>query len=263
MKLSFHGAARTVTGSCHLIEACNRRILVDCGLLQGGRELEYENATPFGFDPRSIDAVLLTHAHLDHCGRLPLLVKLGFAGKIFATAATRDLTRLVLLDSAHLQEESARRRVRHMRHERHSKEAAPLYSILDALDALDRFEPGVSYGQTAALAEGLSATFHDADHILGSASVLVSATEAGGTKRVLFSGDIGGGGSPLLAEPAALPDADAVVMETTYGDLRHRNLPAASRVFRTGTRGALRAASGPVPCAGFASGAGYGGFDRD
>lgn len=217
MKLSFHGAARTVTGSCHMLEANGHRVLIDCGMLQGGREIEQENAEPFGFDPAGIDAVLLTHAHLDHCGRLPLLVKQGFRGKIITTAATRDLVRLVLLDAAHLQEEEARRRTRH------HKEAAPLYSLIDALDALDRFDPGVAYGDSIAIADGLRATFHDAGHILGSASVLLEAREAGTVRRILFSGDIGGAGRPLLGSPAPPAQADAVVMETTYGDRRHRS----------------------------------------
>ena len=222
MKLSFHGAARTVTGSCHLLETRGRRILIDCGLLQGGREIERDNAEPFGFDPKTIDAVLLTHAHLDHCGRLPLLVKQGFRGKIISTAATRDLARVVLLDSAHLQEEEARRRTRHARHDRHRPEDAPLYSMIDALDALDCFDAGVGYGATVTLAEGLRATYHDAGHILGSASILVESDEGHGTRTVLFSGDIGGPGHPLLNQAAPPAAADVVVMETTYGDRPHR-----------------------------------------
>jgi len=217
MKLSFHGAARTVTGSCHLVETNGHRVLIDCGMLQGGREIEQENAEPFGFDPAGVDTVLLTHAHLDHCGRLPLLVKQGFRGKIIATAATRDLARLVLLDAAHLQEEEARRRARHHR------DAAPLYSLIDAMDALDRFDPGVAYGDIVTIADGLSATFHDAGHILGSASIALEAREADATRRVLFSGDIGGAGRPLLGAPAPPPEADAVVMETTYGDRQHKS----------------------------------------
>lgn len=231
MKLSFHGAARTVTGSCHLVEANGRRVLIDCGMLQGSRELERDNAEPFGFDPARIDTVLLTHAHLDHCGRLPLLVKQGFRGDIIATAATRDLARLVLLDSAHLQEEEARRRTRH---NRHHQEEAPLYALTDALDTMDRFvQPGVGYGDTVTLADGLSATFHDAGHILGSASVLLESTENGAPRRILFSGDIGGAGRPLLGAPAPPPAADAVVMETTYGDRRHRSYQESVEEFLT------------------------------
>jgi metallo-beta-lactamase family protein len=233
MKLSFHGAARTVTGSCHLVEANGHRVLIDCGLLQGSRELERDNAEPFGFEPARIDTVLLTHAHLDHCGRLPLLVKQGFRGKIIATAATRDLARLVLLDSAHLQEEEARRRTRHGRHDRHHADDVPLYSLIDALDAMDRFAPGVGYGETVTIVDGLSATFHDAGHILGSASVLLEARENGTARRILFSGDIGGAGRPLLGAPAPPPAADAVVMETTYGDRQHRPYPESVEEFLT------------------------------
>ena len=227
MKLSFHGAARTVTGSCHLVETNGHRVLIDCGMLQGGREIEQENAEPFGFDPAGIETVLLTHAHLDHCGRLPLLVKQGFRGKIIATAATRDLARLVLLDAAHLQEEEARRYAR-----RH-KDAAPLYTLIDALDALDRFDPGVSYGDTVTVANGVKATFHDAGHILGSASVLLEAQEADASRRILFSGDIGGAGRPLLGAPAPPPEADAVVMETTYGDRQHKSYQDSVEEFLT------------------------------
>lgn len=222
MKLSFHGAARTVTGSCHLLETGTHKILVDCGLRQGSRELEHENAAPFGFDPRTIDVVLLTHAHLDHCGRLPLLVKQGFRGRIVATAATRDLARLVMLDSAHLQEEEARRTARHRRHDKHPREDAPLYSLIDALDTMDRFAPGVGYEEPVALFDDVTVTFHNAGHILGSASVLIEAREADGVRRILFSGDIGGGFSPLLSPPVTPPSADVVVMETTYGDRLHR-----------------------------------------
>lgn len=222
MKLSFHGAARTVTGSCHLLEACGKRILIDCGLLQGGRELEAQNSEPFGFDPAAIDIVLLTHAHLDHCGRLPLLVKQGFQGEIIATGATRDLTRLVLLDAAHLQDEEARRRARHAHRHGRNHGNGPLFTLVDALDALDRFGRNARYRETLTLAEGLRATFHDAAHILGAAHVWLEVTEHGGTRTILFSGDIGGSGSPLLGRPDVPEAADILVMETTYGDRGHR-----------------------------------------
>ncbi|MFO1026422.1 MAG: MBL fold metallo-hydrolase [Acetobacteraceae bacterium] len=223
MRLTFHGAARTVTGSCHLVEAAGRRVLIDCGLLQGSRAVEEENAEPFGFDAASIDTVLLTHAHLDHCGRLPLLVKRGFRGRIVTTAATRDLARIVLLDSANLQEEETRRYNRQARRSAKGRgEAEPLYSLIDALDALDSFDGSAVYGRAVTLADGLRATFHDAGHILGSASILLEADERRGGRSVLFSGDIGGPGHPLLGDAAPPPRADAVVMETTYGDRCHR-----------------------------------------
>ena len=140
MKLSFHGADRGVTGSCHMVECAGRRVLIDCGLYQGGREIEEENAAAFGFEPAQIDHVLLTHAHLDHCGRLPLLVKRGFRGEIITTAPTRELARLVMLDSAHLQEEEAKHRARWAaRRGKENEVIGPLYSILDALNTQDAF----------------------------------------------------------------------------------------------------------------------------
>ncbi len=220
MRISFHGAAGGVTGSCHLVSVDGRNILVDCGMFQGERELHEENAAPFGFDPASIDILLLTHAHLDHCGRIPLLVKRGFTGEIISTAATRDLARLVMMDSAHLHEEEARRR------RRHGKKDGPLYETMDALDAVDRFGRVAEYGNPIDLGHGARATFHDAGHILGSASILLDVAEGGHRKRILFSGDIGPRERPLLNEPAPPSNADVVVMETTYGDRDHRDIEA-------------------------------------
>jgi metallo-beta-lactamase family protein len=223
MKLSFHGADRGVTGSCHLVECAGRRILVDCGLYQGGRELEEENAEPFGFDPAQIDTVLLTHAHLDHCGRLPLLAKRGFRGEIVTTAPTRELARLVMLDAAHLQEEEARHRARWAaRRGKEGEALGPLYTVLDALNTQDAFGRVAAYGAPLEIAPGVRATYLDAGHILGSASILLELEERGVKRRVLFSGDLGNTGRPLLRDPAVPPQVDAVVMETTYGDRLHR-----------------------------------------
>ncbi|MGC2415256.1 MAG: MBL fold metallo-hydrolase [Stellaceae bacterium] len=222
MKLSFHGADRGVTGSCHMIESGGQCLVVDCGMLQGGRDLDVENSADFGFDPAGVDIVLLTHAHLDHCGRLPLLVKRGFRGEVVTTDATRDLARLVLLDAAHLQEEDNRRRQRQARRRGRETEASPLYSLLDALDSLDRFSRVAAYGEQIELAPGLRASFHDAGHILGSASIVIEATENGQRRRVLFSGDIGNAGRPLLPPPTPPAASDFVVMESTYGDRLHR-----------------------------------------
>jgi metallo-beta-lactamase family protein len=224
LKLSFHGADRGVTGSCHLVECAGRRILIDCGLYQGGRELEEENGEPFGFDAAGIDHVLLTHAHLDHCGRLPLLVKRGFRGEIVATGATRELTRLVLLDAAHLHEEEARHRARRTLRGGGAETAGPLYGVPDALGCLGHFGRAVVYGEPVALGPGVRATFVDAGHILGSASILLELEEGARRSAVLFSGDLGNEGRPLLRAPAAPPGADVVVMETTYGDRLHRPL---------------------------------------
>jgi metallo-beta-lactamase family protein len=224
VKISFHGADRTVTGSCHLIECSGKRILVDCGLFQGSRELVDDNAEPFGFDPKAIDVVLLTHAHLDHCGRLPLLTKRGFHGEIIATGATRELARLVMLDSARLQEEEAERDKR--RHERrrggNQADDGPLYGVLDAMNVLEYFGRTARYDVPLEVAPGIRATFFDAGHILGSASILLELEEKGTRRRLVMSGDIGNAGRPLLNPPKPPPQCDVVVMETTYGDRNHK-----------------------------------------
>jgi len=226
LKLSFHGADCDVTGSCHLVECAGRRLLIDCGLYQGGRELAEENAEPFGFEPASIDYVLLTHAHLDHCGRLPLLVKRGFRGEIVTSAASRELARLVLLDAGHLQEEEARYQERKVsrRQGRRQDGVAALYTELDALTSFEHFTRTAVYGQPLELAPGVRATFLDAGHILGSACIQLELEEAGQRRSVLFSGDLGNAGRPLLRDPAPPPKADVVVMETTYGDRLHKPL---------------------------------------
>lgn len=223
MRLGFHGAARGVTGSCYLLEAAGRRILVDCGFFQGPREIADDNRDAFGFDPREIDFLLLTHAHLDHCGRIPLLAKAGFRGEIVATPATRELARLVLLDAAHLQEEDARRSDR--RAQRRGGEAeGPLYTIDEAAWSFDRFGRSAAYGERLVLDEGIAVTFLDAGHILGSASLVVEATESAARRTIVFSGDVGSPGHPILRDPTPPPHADVLVMESTYGDRCHRSL---------------------------------------
>lgn len=225
MRLSFHGADRSVTGSCHLIECAGRRVLIDCGLYEGSREIDEENAGPFGFDPAAIDFVLLTHAHLDHCGRLPLLVKKGFRGEIITTAASRELSRLVLQDAAQLQEQEVRDRSRKAaRGGNRPATDSPLYSVLDALNTFDFFGRSAAYGNPLDLAAGLRATFLDAGHILGSASIFLGLEGQVRRCGVLFSGDLGNSGRPLLRNPATPPRTDVVVMETTYGDRLHKPL---------------------------------------
>ena len=240
MRLSFHGADRGVTGSCHLVTAGRRKILIDCGMFQGGRELHEDNAEPFGFDPSDIDFLLLTHAHLDHCGRIPLLVKRGFRGEIITTPASLELARVVLLDSAHLHEEEARRRARKQAEDGNDGPEGPLYDTLDALGSFDFFGRTVGYGQRIELDGGIAATFHDAGHILGSASILLEVPEDGRTKRILFSGDIGSSNRALLNDPLPPGDVDAVVMETTYGDRDHRPLDASVEEFIDAIRDAHR-----------------------
>jgi metallo-beta-lactamase family protein len=222
LKLSFHGADRDVTGSCHLVECRGKRLLVDCGLFQGGRELSEENAAPLGFDAATIDVVLLTHAHLDHCGRLPLLTKRGFHGEIIATGATRELARLVVLDAAHLQEEDAEHQAR--RQPAGNPGAPPLYTVADATTCLDNFKRASRYDEPLVLFPGVSATFIDAGHILGSASIVLDLAEAGRQLKLIFSGDLGNAGRPLLRGPATPPKTDVAVIETTYGDRLHKPL---------------------------------------
>lgn len=231
MQISFHGANRDVTGSCHLIQCAGTRILIDCGLFQGGHELAEENEEEFGFDPASIDFVLLTHAHLDHCGRLPLLVKRGFRGEIICTAATKDLTRLVLLDAAHLQESEARSQAKHQIRRGQHKPTLPLYTLYDATRCFDYFGRVASYEKKLKLTPGINACFYDAGHILGSASVRLSLSEVGESCSVVFSGDLGSDGRKILRDAVAPPASDVVVMETTYGDREHRSLTASVEEF--------------------------------
>lgn len=222
MKLSFHGADHDVTGSCHLVETGGNRILIDCGLFQGSRALNEENADPFGFDAGAIDHLLLTHAHLDHCGRIPLLGKRGFRGEIITTSASRELAQLVMLDSAHLQEEDAQRRTtRHARHVDNKHPPGPLYTTLDATRGISLFGRMAEYNKPLDICPGVRATWLDAGHILGSASILLEVQENGATKRIVFSGDLGHSGGPLLRVPQPPASADFVVMETTYGDRLH------------------------------------------
>lgn len=226
MKLSFHGADRGVTGSCHLLEAGGLRILVDCGIFQGQRDIADENRQAFGFAADEVDCMMLTHAHLDHCGRIPLLATRGFRGEIIATAATRELARLVLLDSAHVQEEDARRAEREARRRDAAAPAAPapLYTVADAMGSCDRFGRTADYDIPIALNDAVTVTFIDAGHILGSASLVFDVEEGPTRRRVVFSGDIGGPGHPIIRDPTPPPRADYVVMETTYGDRLHRGL---------------------------------------
>ena len=227
MKLSFHGADQGVTGSCHLVECAGKQVLIDCGMYQGGHEIVEENVAPFGFDPAEIDYLLLTHAHLDHCGRIPLLAKRGFKGEVITTAASVELARLVMLDSAGLQEEEARYQLRKNRRHggaRTDKDIEPLYTTLDALNSLEFFGRHASYNQVIQVAPGIRATFIDAGHILGSASIVLELEEEGRQHRLLFSGDLGYSGRAILRDPTPPPHVDSVVMETTYGDRLHKQL---------------------------------------
>ena len=225
MQISFHGAARNVTGSCHLVECAGKRILIDCGLYQGSRSLDEENTDGFGFEPSSIDFLILTHAHLDHCGRIPLLAKRGFSGRILCTSATRELAKLVMLDSAKIQEEDAKyQNYKAAIRKNPGKPVEPLYTTMDALNALDFFVDIARWEKPHQLAPGIAVTFYDAGHILGSACVLLELEENGQKRRVLFSGDLGSDGRAILPDPADPPQVDTVIMETTYGNREHKDL---------------------------------------
>lgn len=225
MKISFHGASQGVTGSCHLLECGNKKILIDCGLYQGEGELKNDNTSPFGFNETEIDYLLLTHAHLDHCGRIPLLAKRGFQGEVICTRATAELARLVMMDAAYLQEEDTRYEVRKaQRRGKDTAEIEPLYTRLDAMNSLEFFGRKVDYDKPIKLAEGIQATFIDAGHILGSASILLELDDQGKHHRIIFSGDLGYSGRAILRDPTPPPQVDTVVMETTYGNRQHKAL---------------------------------------
>ena len=216
MKLSFWGADREVTGSCHMLEAAGKKILVDCGMQQGPDE--YDNQE-IPFAPGEIDYVLVTHAHIDHTGRIPLLYKLGFSGEIHATGATADLCSIMLRDSAHIQEFEAEWKNR--KGKRAGRDVVePLYTMADAEGALSLFHAW-EYGKTVDLCPGIRIRFVDVGHLLGSASVEVWVTENGATQKIVFSGDIGNLHQPLINDPQYITEADYVVMESTYGDRNH------------------------------------------
>lgn len=214
MRLTFLGAAGTVTGSKYLVESGARRLLVDCGLFQGRKRLRERNWEPFSPEPASLDAVVLTHAHLDHSGYLPVVARCGFRGPVYCTVATRDLLRILLPDSARLQEEEAEFANRR-RYSKHSP-ALPLYTLADAERALQLIQT-VEWSTRVSPAPGLEFEFSPAGHLLGAASVRVVSA----SRSILFSGDLGRPDDPLMHPPAAPPAADWVVIESTYGDRRH------------------------------------------
>ena len=216
MKLHFYGADRCVTGSCHCLEINGKKILVDCGLQQGRDELDNRY---LAFAPGNIDILLVTHAHIDHTGRIPLLVKNGFHGRILTTRVTADLMKIMLLDSAHIQESDAEYENR--KGQRAGREhVEPLYTEQDALDVF-KYVTTCEYKEKVDLCEGVSAVFTDAGHLLGSASITLELEENGVHKTIVFSGDIGNVDQPIIRDPQLLKKADYVVMESTYGDRNH------------------------------------------
>jgi metallo-beta-lactamase family protein len=222
IKLKFLGAAQNVTGSRHLLEANGTKVLVDCGLYQE-RQFRERNWEPFTCPPESLDAVLLTHAHLDHCGLLPKLVKEGFKGRIYCTDATGEIAQIILLDSAHLQEEDAEyKRKRHKKEKRKSpRPVEPLYTTADAEACFPQFS-SVNYKQPVEIGPGVEATFCDAGHVLGSSIIRIKVSQNGQDRTVIFSGDIGRPDRPIVQDPSIVEQADYVLVESTYGDRVHQ-----------------------------------------
>jgi metallo-beta-lactamase family protein len=222
VKITFAGAAREVTGSCHILEVGGRRVLLDCGMFQGRRsETREKNAHPPA-EAGTIDAIVLSHAHIDHSGRLPLLTRLGYRGPIYCTSATRDLCAVMLADSAHIQEKDAEFLSR-----RGKETVVPLYGMRDATTAAERMI-GMPYDEWFDVVPGVRALFTDAGHILGSASVVLECAEGGSTKRLVFSGDIGRAGLPIIRDPKPpTGGADVVILESTYGNREHTSVSGA------------------------------------
>jgi len=240
MKIHFHGAAQTVTGSQHVLEINGHKLMLDCGLFQGRRKETYERNRHFPMNPEQIDAVILSHAHIDHSGNLPHLVKKGFSGKIYATTATAHLANIMLLDSGYIHETDAS----YMNFRRAKKglpPVEPLYTQIDAA-AVPQYIDSKSYEQSFEPIPGVQARFVEAGHILGSAAIVLDIEEKRRSYRLWFSGDIGRRGLPLLRDPVLPSDIDYLLMECTYGDKTHRDPQQAYEelrdvVYKTATRG--------------------------
>lgn len=219
MKIKFCGAASGVTGSCHLVSTENHKILLDCGQFQGGKQMEALNEEPFPFEPSEIECVILSHAHIDHCGRLPLLVKRGFRGKIYCTDATADLLDVMLKDSGFIHEKEAEWQNR--KNERAGrKPVEPLYTLKDSEETLKLVSP-VMYDQLFEINDAMKIVFNDAGHILGSAITELWVTEGERITKIVFSGDLGVMDRPILRDPTIIKKADCVIMESTYGNRLH------------------------------------------
>lgn len=219
MKIMFCGAASGVTGSCHLLKTEKHNLLMDCGQFQGGKAQEILNYEPFPFEPAEVEAMILSHAHIDHCGRIPLLVKRGFRGKIYCTDATADLLEVMLLDSAHIHEMDAEwQSKRNMRAGKPAVE--PLYTTADAQESLKYVAP-ILYDQQIQINEDMKIVFNDAGHILGSAITEIWVREGEKESKVVFSGDLGVENRAILRDPTIIKKADCVIMETTYGNRVH------------------------------------------
>ncbi len=219
MELQFWGAAQTVTGSMHLLKVNNHNILLDCGLYQGHRKEAFERNNNFPFDPAEIDALIVSHAHIDHIGNIPTLVKHGYRGPIWATSATRDLAVIMLRDSAHIQESDVEY-VNKRRARRGQKPFEPLYTQADVLEALSLFQ-SIEYNRPFTPLPGVQVRYRDAGHVLGSASVTLNVDDHGKEKCLVFSGDVGRTNLPILRDPQPVDGADFIIMESTYGGRYH------------------------------------------
>lgn len=220
INLSFHGAAESVTGSCFLLKAGGLNIVIDCGLFQGGDEADRLNYDDFGFDPKKVDHLLLTHGHLDHCGRIPVLVQKGFRGGIVCTSATYDIAKVILMDSAKIQEEDYEKSKKLSRR-RGEQAQGPLYTTLDALDSLRYFDTMADYDKPVRLNDDIKVRFRDSGHILGAAFLEI---EIKNELRILFSGDLGNRNKPIIKDPESPRDADAIIVEGTYANRNHKNI---------------------------------------
>lgn len=263
MKLTFLGAAREVTGSSYLLEADGVRFLVDCGMFQGGREARDKNCRAFSFDPRTIDFVILTHAHIDHSGLLPRLVALGFKGRIHTTRATCDLLAVMLPDSAHIQEKEAEYQNLHRFRQGMARrdaargsfprDTAPLYTVAQAQASLKQLNP-VDYDLEIAPHPQVHCTFRDAGHILGSAIVEVWVGEGPRRRKLVFSGDLGQPARPLLRDPTPIFDADYLLVESTYGNRDHKSMEATQDELVTAINDTIERKGGNVIIPAFAVG---------
>jgi metallo-beta-lactamase family protein len=233
------GAAETVTGSCHLVRfKSGPVVLIDCGMFQG--HTDHENSDDFGFDPREVDILLVTHAHLDHVGRIPKLVKEGFDGRIISLRATLELAEVIMLDSAKIMQEDYKTALKKaQRRGDEDKVAPPLYDMDDVGDVFNLAIQYADYNKPITLSKGIKATFHNAGHILGSASIQIDYEEDSATKTIVFSGDLGNKKDLILPPPESVRNGDALYIESTYGDRNHRSLTDSIEEFKTAIKDTL------------------------
>lgn len=227
MKITFWGAAKTVTGSMHLVEANGSKILLDCGLYQGRRDESRKLNSELPFDQKDIDALVLSHAHIDHSGNIPSLVRNGFDRMIYSTHATRDLCSAMLADSAHIHEKEAEYMNLKLKRRGERRRIEPLYTMKDALDSINLFH-SVNYGKRIPVADGVDVVFRDAGHILGSSLVELFIRENGSEKKLVFTGDVGRKFLPVLRDPEYIEEADVLITESTYGNRMHDDITLAN-----------------------------------